>query len=71
MGEYIISREQAKLLAVGMYRDIGTWVADAKRDNPIGYEQFKADYLVATEVPPIKRRQSHKRPDNSHKVERD
>jgi len=61
---YLISQEIAKQIAVGLYREVGEYVATAKRDNPGDYEHFKSDYLAkqAAQSPsPNKRRYARKR----------
>ena len=41
MNEYIISRDTARLIAVGLYRDIGKFIEAADKED---YAKFKAEY---------------------------
>jgi len=62
--EYVIQTEIARAIAVGIYRDIGTFVAAAKRDSPEDYERFKAEYQARQAVKssvPVKCRQPRNR----------
>ena len=45
MSHYRIPREAAYQIAVGIYRDIGAFLAAAQRDNPNDYKRFQLDYL--------------------------
>lgn len=45
MAEYRIPQEAAHQIAVGLYRQVGEFVAAAKRDHPDDYERFKRDHL--------------------------
>ena len=55
MIDYKISQENARLIAVGIYRDIGERITILKQNNPDDYEKFKAAHLkkqaVQTSVP--------------------
>ena len=42
--EYKISKEAARLLAVGLYRQVCDFVTDAKQDATEYYVKFKAAY---------------------------
>jgi hypothetical protein len=62
--EYVIRTEIARAIAVGIYRDIGAFVAVAKRDSPEDYARFKAEYQAMQAVQsstPVKCRQSRNR----------
>ena len=70
MSEFRISKEQAKLLAIGLYKTAVDYIITAKRENPDDYQRFKADYAkqaVQASAPVKKRRQSHTRPVKSSK----
>ena len=60
--EYHIPQENARAIALGLYRDIGKWIADAKRDNAQNYREFAEAYLArqAETAPQIKHRRSRK-----------
>lgn len=47
MSDYIIPREAAHQIAVGLYQKVGGFVTAAKRNTPDDYERFKAAYLVS------------------------
>lgn len=42
--QYQLSREDARQLAVGLYRQVGSFVAASRRNNPEDYARFKAEY---------------------------
>ena len=46
MAEYRIPQEAARQIAVGLYRQVGDFVAAAKRSNLADYERYADDYLA-------------------------
>ncbi|AFM43397.1 hypothetical protein Desaci_4558 [Desulfosporosinus acidiphilus SJ4] len=46
MIHYKLAQKVAYMLAAGLYRDIGSFIAAARRDNPEDYERFKNEYLA-------------------------
>lgn len=62
---YQMPREVAHQIAVGLYRQVGEFVAAAKLDNPEDYERFKIEYLAKQSgrfSAPVKRSYTHNRP---------
>ena len=63
--KYVIQTEIARAIAVGVYRDIGTFIATYKLNHLDDYERYQADYIAkqALQAPvPIKRPYTRNRP---------
>jgi hypothetical protein len=63
-GTYTIPKNFARMIAVGLYKDIGTHISSLKATSPTDYSRFVADYTArqASEPPaPVKRRYSRNR----------
>jgi hypothetical protein len=63
VSEYRIPRDAARLIAIGLFREIGAYIQAADRED---YAKFKAEYLAeqeAAQAPaPVKRRHARNRP---------
>lgn len=47
MTEYKIHQKTAREIAVGLYRQIGTYISAARQSNPDDYERFQTEYVAS------------------------